>query len=302
VRRDIPPVHPPKSVDLAQLRSHCSRAGRRLVELVRAGCIETPPTHVRMEESPWLAYALGELIVGRVLVVRHNGSGPGFGATARSPERQESYEFSKAVRNLCVIQTDREREASSAKAPRDVLAECSGAPGAHFVLRHVFVEAIHGWLRQLLPEMDTDLSLWRWEFSVVGATEPMYFAADYGAQTRRSLARISRQACRLLAPSHSHDFSSARWYRRAFTFNATQARCVRLLWEAWETGSPCVNEGTIGDGVGSTQATFRLRATFRSRQGIHPAWGAMIHHCGRGSYCLRSPSGGRPPEKPQKNP
>ena len=91
---------------------------------------------------------------------------------------------------------------------------------------------------------------------------------------------------------HSDDFLSVKWYGQSYTFNKTQAQCIKVLWEEWEKGCPTISEKTIGDNIGSSCDNYRLVSTFRSNGNYHPAWNTMIQG-GRGKYRLDKP--------PQKN-
>src|SRR5262249_51851747 len=82
--------------------------------------------------------------------------------------------------------------------------------------------------------------------------------------------------------THSDDFRSARWYGTEYVFSPTQAACVRVLWEAWERGSPVVGQETVLDGAGSVGN--RLRDVFE--KGKHPAWGVMIVSPRKGAFRL----------------
>jgi len=85
---------------------------------------------------------------------------------------------------------------------------------------------------------------------------------------------------------HSSDFRSVRWELRRFSFTPTQAACVRVLWEAWEKGTPELGQETILDQAGSNGS--RLRDVFKSKKRkMHDAWGTMIvQGHSNGSFCL----------------
>lgn len=82
--------------------------------------------------------------------------------------------------------------------------------------------------------------------------------------------------------AHSTDFRSVRWFGRPYTFTATQAACVQVLWQNWEQGTPVISELTILDQAGS--AGDRLRDVFD--KGKHSAWGTMIRPGGKGVFQL----------------
>lgn len=70
---------------------------------------------------------------------------------------------------------------------------------------------------------------------------------------------------------HSPDFRSVHWFGTDHAFTATQAVCVRLLWEAWEHQTPDVGDETMLTQAGVADRQ-QLRHVFRN----HPAWGKMI--------------------------
>jgi hypothetical protein len=88
-------------------------------------------------------------------------------------------------------------------------------------------------------------------------------------------------------PRHSPDFRSVRWTDgAAYGFTAGQASVTRLLWEAWEQGTPDIGQETLLEASGSEGN--RLADLFRS----HPAWGRLIvPGATRGSFRLAEPPG-----------
>jgi hypothetical protein len=82
--------------------------------------------------------------------------------------------------------------------------------------------------------------------------------------------------------AHSEDFRSVRWCGRDYNFTPMQASCVRVLWEAWENGSPVVGQAHIIDRAGS--AGSRLQDVFE--KGKHPAWGTLIIKAKKGAFRL----------------
>ncbi|NLZ05578.1 MAG: hypothetical protein GXY19_10430 [Phycisphaerae bacterium] len=91
---------------------------------------------------------------------------------------------------------------------------------------------------------------------------------------------------------HTEDFASVTWYGSDFQFNPTQARCVGVLWRAWQRladRAPAVHQRTIRDEIESQNADFRLAHVFRSAGVMHPAWGTMIHSAGGGRFYLDKP-------------
>ena len=83
----------------------------------------------------------------------------------------------------------------------------------------------------------------------------------------------------------SLDFRSVHWFGADHTFTATQAACVKVLWEAWQNGTPDVGQETVIDKAGAE--TKRLDHVFRA----HPAFGTMIVQGGtKGTFRLNPPA------------
>lgn len=86
---------------------------------------------------------------------------------------------------------------------------------------------------------------------------------------------------------HSIDFASVRWYGTDYVFTGTQSAAVKLLWAAWEGGTPEVRHDTILAEINSD--SDRLAKVFQG----HPAWGAMIvAGDAKGTFRLRQQTGG----------
>lgn len=84
---------------------------------------------------------------------------------------------------------------------------------------------------------------------------------------------------------HSEDFRYVSWFSANYSFTATQAACVKILWEAWENKTPEVGGDAILVKVGSNSP--RLSDIFKK----HPAWNSMIvPGKTKGSYRLIKPS------------
>jgi hypothetical protein len=102
-----------------------------------------------------------------------------------------------------------------------------------------------------------------------------------------------RAADQALVPcQHSEDFRSVLWFGTNYTFTATQAACVSVLWRAWEQGTPDVAQATILQHVEVDAAAKRLVDIFRERKSstYHPAWRTMIVKGSRkGTYRLNPP-------------
>jgi hypothetical protein len=96
-----------------------------------------------------------------------------------------------------------------------------------------------------------------------------------------------KQASKAVADvSHSDDFRCLRWCKAEYTFTPTQAACVRVLYEAWQNGSPVMGQAAILEAAESSGG--RLRDVFD--KGKHPAWGKLIVSPRKGAYRLSDPS------------
>jgi hypothetical protein len=85
------------------------------------------------------------------------------------------------------------------------------------------------------------------------------------------LLALARELLHLAAAArHGPDFASCWWFGAYYTFTASQARAVAVLWAAWENGTPDVRQETLLESAGSESS--RLDNLFRR----HPAWGTMI--------------------------
>ncbi len=85
--------------------------------------------------------------------------------------------------------------------------------------------------------------------------------------------------------SHNEDFTTVIWYGTEYSFNKTQARCIKYLWK-----NNSASENSIGEMLDSAACHgYRLRDTFRNRTGYHCAWGKMIIRAGKGCFKLNKP-------------
>ncbi len=82
---------------------------------------------------------------------------------------------------------------------------------------------------------------------------------------------------------HSTDFRSVHWFGTDYAFTATQAAAIKLLWEAWEDGTPDVGQETLLEAAGSSGN--RLRDVFKD----NPAWQALVVSASRGTFRLTEP-------------
>jgi hypothetical protein len=91
------------------------------------------------------------------------------------------------------------------------------------------------------------------------------------------------------AAAHSPDFRSVRWFGTEHAFGPNQAACVKVLWEAWQNGTPDVGGKTLLETAEAS--TERIDVVFRG----NPAWGAMIVKGNtKGSYRLAKPTDNSP--------
>jgi hypothetical protein len=88
-------------------------------------------------------------------------------------------------------------------------------------------------------------------------------------------------------PDHSEDFHFVRWYGQEHTFTHQQAAVVKLLWQAWENGTPDLGKEYLLET--SESSTDRLRNIFKEKGGMHPAWDAMIVESRQGVFRLSPP-------------
>ncbi len=93
--------------------------------------------------------------------------------------------------------------------------------------------------------------------------------------------------------THSADFTSVDWFGVKYHFaKGLQAESVRVLWKAWENGTPNLSEKTIGEEIGSSSDRFRLDHVFKpankntGKRETHPAWDTMIVRASKGVFGL----------------
>ena len=96
--------------------------------------------------------------------------------------------------------------------------------------------------------------------------------------------------------SHSPDFRSVRWFGQSYSFTPNQAACVKMLWEAWERGTPEVGGQTLLDAADAS--TERIDVVFRGCS----AWNTMIVSGNtKGAYQLAKPTAEAPKTHPKKS-
>ena len=85
-------------------------------------------------------------------------------------------------------------------------------------------------------------------------------------------------------PVHSPDFRSVNWFGEVYSFTETQAAVVRVLWEAWERGTPDIGDRVLRNASGGN--ADRLADIFRDS----PTWGTLIvEGRTRGTHRLADP-------------
>jgi hypothetical protein len=101
---------------------------------------------------------------------------------------------------------------------------------------------------------------------------------------RLPLPRVVDEPVRL--PRHSPDFRSVNWFGVSYAFTPLQAACVRVLWEAWENGTPEVSGERLLESSDTDRDTKRIDTVFQN----HPAWKTVIvSGTTKGSYRLCAP-------------
>ncbi len=69
--------------------------------------------------------------------------------------------------------------------------------------------------------------------------------------------------------AHSQDFRSVQWYGVAYSFTKQQAAIIKILWDAWEAGTPDVGNDYLLEAIAGGK---RLVDAFRDNS----AWNTMI--------------------------
>lgn len=83
---------------------------------------------------------------------------------------------------------------------------------------------------------------------------------------------------------HSHDYRAVVWNGQPFSFNPTQAKIIKHLWES-ETP---IHQNSIAAVINSTSEQYRPIYSFRAHGKTHPAYSAMIKNAGNGLYTLKN--------------
>lgn len=69
---------------------------------------------------------------------------------------------------------------------------------------------------------------------------------------------------------HSDDFRSVYWKGQSYSLTEMQAACIKVLWQAWENGTPDVAQKTLLKACASD--SIRVADVFRA----HLAWGNLL--------------------------
>jgi hypothetical protein len=83
---------------------------------------------------------------------------------------------------------------------------------------------------------------------------------------------------------HGPDYRDCMWNGTHYTVTATQAACVKVLWEAWEHGTPEVGQQHILETAGSESSS--LKDVFKGST----AWKTMIVSTRQGLFRLAEPT------------
>jgi len=110
---------------------------------------------------------------------------------------------------------------------------------------------------------------------------------EVAAELRRRLSALQAESRKPPTKDarYSGDYRSVYWFGQNYAFTANQAACIRLLWEAWENGTPELSAAWILEKADIAQE--RLDLVFRD----HPAWGEMVRPGStKGTYRLSPPA------------
>lgn len=100
----------------------------------------------------------------------------------------------------------------------------------------------------------------------------------------RQASQDVRNDSKKVETQHSPDFRSVRWFGVTYYFTGSQAACVKMLWEAWEAGTPDVGGATLLEQ--SNCESKRLVDVFKKSE----AWNHMIvKGQTKGTYRLAAP-------------
>lgn len=92
---------------------------------------------------------------------------------------------------------------------------------------------------------------------------------------------------------HSANFTSVKWDGVEFVFTTNQANCIRVLWQALESGATTLSGVEVLERAGVNRSDDRLDQVFRSQAGLHPAWKVMVESPQKGKYRLYGKTHGK---------
>jgi hypothetical protein len=76
---------------------------------------------------------------------------------------------------------------------------------------------------------------------------------------------------------HSPDYRSVVWAGEPYEFTPPQACVVKVLWDAWEKGTPSIGDVFLLESIDRQSPPPRLDHVFRNgKRTPHPAWSTMI--------------------------
>lgn len=103
----------------------------------------------------------------------------------------------------------------------------------------------------------------------------------------RTRRRVFRPPTPPAPVRHGPDYRSVYWFGTAHPpFTALQAAVVKILWEAWENGTPDVGDAYLLEEAGSAASAGSVANVFQG----HPAWTTMISSRQKGSHYLHAPA------------
>jgi hypothetical protein len=110
------------------------------------------------------------------------------------------------------------------------------------------------------------------------------FAVALGSARPELLAHFTPILQRLQPCRHSPDFATVNWFGVTEHFTPSQAAVVRLLWDAWENGTPAVRQAWLLEQAGSDSS--KLSDVFKD----NPSWGrTVVPGRQRGTFQLAAP-------------
>jgi hypothetical protein len=132
---------------------------------------------------------------------------------------------------------------------------------------------------------------------VIGWCDRQLAPVDHGNEAPTGRGEMTKDEPKKPA-RHSPDFRSVCWYETDYSFTENQAGIIRVLWEAWENGTPDVGHRCLLSQAGIDSA--RVQDVFKNKGQSHPAWGTMVvtSETTKGTCRLHEPS----PEKSCKSP